>query len=269
MGESDLRAYMLYSSSKGNVAYVKCGSDEILIDAGVSARRICKSLDDLGTSIKNIRAIFITHEHSDHIGGLQTISKYFNIPVYAPYLCAKYIADFQPATSEHLHSNDAGGCVELDNMRIHTVATPHDSLASVGFRIELGNKSFGYATDIGYLSTEVAEMLDGCDYVVVESNHDVEMLRQGIYPYYLKQRILGKRGHLSNSDCADFLPELVESGARTIVLAHLSENNNRPQIAYGECRGRLAACGISVTSNGTCGDVCLSVAAPSGAVKII
>lgn len=266
---NEIRAYMLYSSSKGNVAYLKCGSDEILIDAGVSARRICSSLEEIGTSIKNIKAIFITHEHNDHIGGLQTLTKYYKIPVYAPYLSARYIAGCQPETAEVLCDNDDGNCVELDNISVHTVGTPHDSLASVGFRIELGDKTFGYATDIGYMSENVANMLTGCDYVVVESNHDIDMLRQGEYPYYLKQRILGKRGHLSNKACADFLPELVEKGAKSIVLAHLSENNNRPQIAYGECRGKLASCGISVSVNGSCGDVTLAVAAPACQVRIV
>jgi len=264
-----IKAYMLYSSSKGNVAYVKCGSDEILIDAGVSARRICNTLEDIGTSIKNIKAIFVTHEHNDHIGGLQTISKYYKIPIYAPYLSARYIADCQPETTELLHENDTGSCVSLDYMKINAVGTPHDSLASVGFKIELGERTFGYATDIGYLSDDVTNMLNGCDYVVIESNHDTDMLRHGDYPYFLKQRILGKKGHLSNSDCADFLPTLVEKGARSIVLAHLSENNNRPQIAYGECRGRLVSCGINVSVNGKNGDVNLSVAAPACAVKII
>jgi len=269
MCESDIKAYMLFSSSKGNVAYVKCGSDEILIDAGVSARRICSSLTDIGTSIKNIKAIFITHEHNDHINGLQIISKYYKIPIYAPCLSARYIANCQPETAELLYDNDDGSCVEFDNMSIHAVGTPHDSLASVGFKIEFGQKTMGYATDIGYMRDNVADMLGGCDYVVVESNHDIDMLRQGEYPYFLKQRILGKKGHLSNTDCADFLPRLVEKGAKSIVLAHLSENNNRPQIAYGECRGRLASQGINVSVNGNFGDVNLLVASPSCAVKII
>lgn len=269
MCESEIKAYMLFSSSKGNVAYVKCGSDEILIDAGVSARRICASLEDIGTSIENIKAIFVTHEHNDHIGGLGTISKHHKIPIYAPHLSAKYIAKKYPTTEVLLHNNNAGNCVMLDNMKISTVGTPHDSLASVGFRIDFGEKSFGYATDIGYLSSDVTNMLYGCNYVVIEANHDVAMLRNGDYPYYLKQRILSKKGHLSNSDCADFLPNLVENGVESIVLAHLSENNNRPKIAYGECRGRLVSSGISVSVNGSSGDVNLLVAAPACAVKII
>ena len=260
---------MLFSSSKGNAAYVKCGSDEILIDAGVSARRICGALNDLGTSINNIKAIFITHEHKDHISGLQTITKHYGIPVYAPYLSAKNIAFLQPETATVLRELEEGGSIELDNMRICSVPTPHDSLASVGFRIELGDRTLGYATDIGHMSASVAEMLMGCDYVVIESNHDKDMLRYGDYPYFLKKRILGSRGHLSNSDCADFLPLLVEKGARSIVLAHLSENNNRPQIAYGECRGKLTSCGVKVCTDDRIGDVILAVAAPACAVKII
>ncbi|PKM63080.1 MAG: hypothetical protein CVU97_02000 [Firmicutes bacterium HGW-Firmicutes-21] len=269
MCENDLKAYMLFSSSRGNVAYVKCGSDEILIDAGVSARRICCSLNDIGTSIKNIKAIFITHEHKDHINGLQIISKHYKIPIYAPFLSAGSIAQMQPETADIMHELEENKCVSFDNMRICSVATPHDSLASVGFRIELGAKTLGYATDIGHMSGNVAKMLIGCDYVVIESNHDTDMLRRGDYPYFLKKRILGNKGHLSNADCADFLPILVEKGARSIVLAHLSENNNRPQIAYGECKGKLASCGAKVCVNGNGGDINLSVAAPALAVKII
>ncbi|HOK68845.1 MAG TPA: MBL fold metallo-hydrolase [Bacillota bacterium] len=269
MCEGELKAYMLFSSSKGNAAYVKCGKDEILIDAGVSARRICAALADIGTSIKNIRAIFVTHEHNDHINGLATIAKYYKIPIYAPYLSAKHIAECQPETEAFLIENDDGSCVSLDNMRVCAIETPHDSLSSVGFRIDLGGKTLGYATDIGHLNEKVEKILLGCDYVVIESNHDLEMLHNGDYPAHLKRRILSRRGHLSNSDCASFLPKLVESGAKKIVLAHLSENNNRPQIAYGECRGRLSAFGINVSSDGCGGDVCLSVALPTGAVKII
>lgn len=269
MCENELQAYMLFSSSKGNTAYLKCGSDEILIDAGVSARRICNALKDIGTSIKNIKAIFITHEHNDHIKGLQTLSKHYEIPIYAPYLSAKHISKNLPSTAPFLKENDDGSYVDFDNIRIHTIGTPHDSLASVGFKIDMGEKTFGYATDIGYLSENVEKMLLGCNYVVIESNHDIDMLKQGDYPYFLKNRILGRKGHLSNSACARFLPQLVKQGAENIVLAHLSENNNRPQIAYGESKGRLASNGIKVCINGCSGDVNLSVAKPDSAVKII
>lgn len=266
---NEIKAYMLYSSSKGNVAYIKCGSDEILIDAGVSARRICSSLTDIGTSINNIKAIFVTHEHNDHINGLQTISKNYKIPVYAPFLSAKYIAECQPATASVLRENDDGNTVELDSMRVTAFSTPHDSVASVGFRIDFGDKKLGYVTDIGHLSKNIINMLAGSDFVVIESNHDTEMLRKGDYPYYLKQRILSRNGHLSNTDCADFLPSLVQSGAKSIVLAHLSENNNRPQIAFGESKGKLISSGIRISSDTCLGDVCLAVASPEGPVKIV
>ena len=265
----NIGAYMLYSSSRGNVAYVKCGSDEILIDAGVSARRICCALNDLGTSIENIKAIFVTHEHRDHINGLKIISKYYKIPVYAPFLSAKSISETQPETEPLINSFDDGDSIALSDMSINAVATSHDSLASVGFKIDLGRSCLGYATDIGHLSDSVQKMLTGCEYVVIESNHDIEMLEQGEYPYFLKKRILGSKGHLSNMDCAEFLPGLVRQGAKSIVLAHLSENNNRPQIAFGECRGRLAASGMRVCAERSTGDVVLTVAQPACAVKIV
>lgn len=269
MCEGEIKAFMLFSSSKGNSAYLKCGKDEILIDAGVSARRICCALNDIGTSIKNIRAILVTHEHNDHINGLATISKHYRIPIYAPYLSAKYIYERIPEAAPFLIQNDEGDCIETDNMRIYTFSTPHDSLASVGFRIELGGKLFGYVTDIGYLSCNVEKILVGCDYAVIESNHDIDMLRRSVYPQFLKHRILSRKGHLSNSDCAEFLPTLVKNGTKSIMLAHLSENNNNPQIAFGESKGRLAADGIKVSANGCTGDVVLSVASPFRAVRII
>lgn len=264
-----LRAYMLFSSSKGNCAYVKYGSDEILIDAGVSARRICRALEELGTSIKNIRAIFITHEHSDHVGGLEIISKYYGIPVYIPLESAKYIASTRPGTRDYIHINDIEKDICLSEMKLTSFPTPHDSRSSVGFVIKTGTASIGYATDIGHLSREIAESLMGCDHVVIESNHDVMMLKNGDYPYQLKQRILSRRGHLSNDACAEFIPFLAGCGAKSIILAHLSENNNHPAIAYKTNKCGLLKKGVRVHSEEESGDVLLRVAEPNRIVSIL
>ena len=237
----------LFSGSSGNCTYVKYGEDEILVDAGVSCRMICTSLVSIGTDISNIRAIFVTHEHSDHIKGLETIAKKYHIPVYinknsfdaieslflkqaiAPFACIKNAEE------------------TADEGEIHAAIfkTPHDSFGSVGYRFTFSDGScLGYATDIGYISRGIAGSLLGCETVILESNHDVEMLQNGPYPYYLKQRILSDRGHLSNDSCAAFIPHLYEKGTKKVILAHLSEHNNTPIIAYNTSVNAALEAGI-------------------------
>lgn len=239
------KVYMLYSSSKGNSAYIKYGKDEILIDCGVSARAIEQSLKTLGTSLKNISAIFITHEHSDHIRGLPTISKYYAMPIYAPSASCDFIS--QSINGFHrLHELPVANAIELRDMAICAIPTPHDARGSVGFRIRAGEEKIGYFTDVGHLSEGVLRGLSGCRRVVIESNHDIDMLKHGPYPYSLKQRILGAKGHLSNELCAKLLPHLVKHGTEAFMLAHLSEENNHPDIAYRESYRALIDHGIEV-----------------------
>ncbi|MBR6563204.1 MAG: MBL fold metallo-hydrolase [Clostridia bacterium] len=245
---SEAKIYTLFSSSKGNCCYIKYGRDEILIDCGVSARSIEQMLKSLGTSLCNMNAILITHEHSDHIRGLNTITKYFDIPIYAPDKCLDYIACQMACNAEprELKSNDA---LELRDLAICPIATPHDARGSVGFRIRAGEEKIGYFTDIGHLSEGVLRGLSGCRRVVIESNHDVEMLKNGRYPYALKRRILGELGHLSNERCAQLLPHLVNHGSTSFMLAHLSEENNTPEIAFNESLVSLHGHGIEVNSD--------------------
>lgn len=239
------KIYTLFSSSKGNCSYIKYGRDEFLIDCGVSARSIEQSLKQLGTSLSNINAILITHEHSDHIRGINTISKYFKIPIYVPEKSCDYIAQHMPSYKSPL-TLTSGQVVELKDTAICPIATPHDARGSVGFRIRTGDEKIGYFTDIGHLSEGVLRGLSGCRRVIIESNHDIEMLKNGSYPYPLKQRILGDFGHLSNTLCAKLLPHLVRYGCESFILAHLSEENNRPEIAYNESLTSLNDNGFSV-----------------------
>lgn len=213
-----LEAFTLFSSSKGNSALFRYGQECVLIDAGVSARALNASLQALGTSLYEIRAIFVTHEHSDHIKGLETISKAFSIPIYAPYLCCRAIRAKCPSAAGLLCSLD--GPIELGPFLMQPFPTPHDAEDSVCYRVEAGTAAVGYATDIGHLTAEIGRCILGCDAVVLESNHDIDMLKNGAYPLPLKKRILGAYGHLSNRSCAAALPRLVESGVRRIVLAH-------------------------------------------------
>lgn len=242
------KIYMLFSSSKGNSAYIKYGRDEILIDCGASARAIDNALKTLGTSLKNISAILITHEHGDHIKGLPIISKYYSMPIYAPSACCDYLAE-NINGSHRLHALPVGDAIELRDSAVCAIPTPHDSRGSVGFRIRAGEEKIGYFTDIGHLSEGVLRGLSGCRRVVIESNHDIDMLRHGDYPYSLKQRILGAKGHLSNELCAKLLPHLVNHGAESFMLAHLSEENNHPDIAYRESYRALTESGIEVDTD--------------------
>lgn len=242
---SEAKIYTLFSSSKGNSAYIKYGRDEFLIDCGASARAIETALKTVGSSLSNIKAIFITHEHSDHIRGLSTVCKYFGIPVFAPEASLDYIGSHIVCAAD-LRGLRSGKAVELFDTAVCPVATPHDAIASVGFRIRAGDELIGYYTDIGHLSENVLRGLSGCRRVVIESNHDIEMLKNGRYPYPLKQRILGERGHLSNKACASLLPHLASHGAESFVLAHLSEENNRPEKAFRESFVSLLEKGFTV-----------------------
>ena len=246
----------LFSGSSGNSVYFNYRGYECLIDAGVSCASLCRALKQVGSDLSRIQAIFVTHEHVDHVRGLEVILKKRKIPVYINSASAEALCPSQqhPFWDSFVVKND-GDVFSCGEMEVQAFQTPHDAAGSVGYRFSMPNgESFGYATDIGYVTKRIAKALFGCATVVFESNHDVDMLNKGRYPYYLKRRILSDRGHLSNAACAEFLPHLVENGARKIILAHLSAENNRPEVAYGASARALSACGA------TAKDVTLSVA---------
>lgn len=242
MNEESIKlcAYTLFSSSKGNATYVCYGDDEILIDAGMSAKAINTSLESIGTSLERIGAIFITHEHSDHVRGLPVIAKKYNIPIHVTAPSAKKLLARMGGTGE-IHIHEPVFEHRIGKILVQSFITPHDSEMSVGYRLSLGDATLAVATDIGYVSEDIRRALSGADYVLLESNHDREMLIYGDYPYTLKQRILSRHGHLSNDDCAEFVSALAEGGTRRVLLGHLSENNNTPERAYSCCRDRLTS----------------------------
>ena len=239
------RFFTLFSSSKGNAAYIKYGRDEILIDCGVSAKMLERALNLLGTSLTSVSALFLTHEHGDHIRGLEAVCARIGFPVYAPKNCCAYLEPSITGAETRLHAMEPLQPVELFDLVVCPVKTPHDSLDSCGFRINAGGEKLGYFTDIGCLTEDVLRGVSGCRRVVFESNHDVEMLKRGSYPPYLKKRILGDRGHLSNELCSKLLPHLVSHGTESVSLAHLSEQNNRPQIALAAAEASLSASGVA------------------------
>ena len=223
----------LYSGSKGNSVLIESENAKILIDAGKSARALCTALDKVGVGIDEIDAIFITHEHRDHISALEILLKYHKIPVHIVSASAKKLLMKGLSVYEELICTHTPiFSVEIGDMTIKSFPTPHDSEFSVGYTIKIHEKTIGYATDIGYITNEIKEALTGCESVVLECNHDEEMLMKGPYPYDLKLRIKSNRGHLSNTDCADFAQELCFVGTKNLLLAHLSEENNEPVLAF-------------------------------------
>ena len=240
------RLCTLYSGSKGNAAYLETPTTRILIDAGKCARTLLASLKSIGVDASTLDAIFITHEHTDHIASLEVLAKKHPIPVHILLKSALRFRDTQPeALCKCFRLQEkAPFTVQVGDVTVTSFVTPHDSRASVGYRFEFFDGEhtvrIGYATDIGYITEEIRKGLTGCDAVVLESNHDVDMLMNGPYPYDLKLRIRGKRGHLSNRDCADFAAELAEQGTTHFLLAHLSEENNYPDLAHDETFSALA-----------------------------
>lgn len=241
------KAIPLFSGSSGNCVYIKYKDEEILIDAGVSYKKICTSLESVGTSIENIKAVLVTHEHSDHVQGLRVLSKHRNIPIYINRRSAEFFDEtLENIFSGNVKISDPGEQITFSSFEADVFSTPHDSLGSCGYHFTFSDGTrFALATDMGKITGEISSYLLGCDSVIIESNHDIKMLKNGNYPYALKKRILSDHGHLSNDDCAAFLPKLVESGTKKIVLAHLSSENNTPLLAYNTCASFLAESGFT------------------------
>ena len=243
---SNYRLCTLYSGSGGNAAYLETPTARILIDAGKCTRTLLASLRSISVEPDSLDAIFITHDHNDHVAALEVLTKKYTVPVHMLLKCALRYRDTQPeALCKCLQLyREAPFTVRVGDVTVTAFETPHDSRASVGYRFEFPDGDrlvrVGYATDIGHVSAPLREGLSGCESMVLESNHDVDMLMDGPYPYDLKLRIRGRRGHLSNRECADLAAELAGQGAVNFLLAHLSEENNHPDIAFDETNSALA-----------------------------
>ena len=225
-----MRIVTFASGSTGNCCLVSDGGVNVLIDAGISARRIVQGLGVLGLAPQDVCGVLITHEHSDHISGLPVLVKRTGMRIFAPSELGEVLRRVKPELSESIDyiPHDGGLCV--GDVRITAFPTPHDASASFGYRIE-GSEVFAFATDTGHISDELLEGRQGADTVVIEANHDKVMLKNGPYPPFLKQRVLSKHGHLSNDDCAKLACLLADSGTRQIILGHLSQQNNTPEAA--------------------------------------
>jgi len=256
----------LASGSGGNCTFVSCKGTNLLIDTGISMRRISASLKCLNYDLSDISGILITHSHSDHISALKMLSKYYCIPIYAPAQTARVICSSVPETRPFMSAFEPDGRFELGSISVSSFRTPHDSYDSVGYCLSSGGKTLSFVTDLGYVTEKILNSITGSDAVILESNHDVEMLKNGNYPYFLKERIINNNGHLSNDQCGALAAHLVSSGTKRIVLAHLSKENNIPQLAY------KTVCSCIESSDGCtgcCAEICVAPANDMGQLYIV
>lgn len=253
-----MRVFVFASGSSGNCLLISGRAGNVLVDAGISARRIEGCLREVNLSIEDINGVLITHEHSDHIMGLKTLIKKHAVRLYAPRTVAYRLEGMLPDSREHMTVIPVGQSFKIAGMNILAFHTPHDTDESVGYRIE-ADGIFAVATDMGHVSEEVEQGLCGADTVLLEANHDEEMLRYGSYPVYLKRRILSPRGHLSNADCAALAARLVKSGTRRVILGHLSRENNSPAKAMSETMRSLEGSGAELYCAPVLGRLCVKI----------
>ena len=220
----------LFSGSSGNSIYISCSQAKILVDAGVTAKRIETALGQIGEDASDIDAIFVTHEHTDHINGVRVLACRYGIPVFAPQAVLDKMGE-----NGSINSKVSAFCVdnmELCGVEITPFALSHDSADCVGYKFVMPDKrKISVCTDTGLVTSQAHDTLLGSDLVFLESNHEITMVENGAYPYVLKQRILSSKGHLSNVACAEFATELAQNGTTRFVLSHLSRENNHPMIA--------------------------------------
>ena len=242
-----LTVHSIASGSEGNSLLVSAGGTHILVDAGISARRITTALLSLGLTPGDIAGVLVTHEHSDHTAGLATLTKQYRLPLYASGGTAGALCARIPHAADVLHLLPRQGVLTLGDAQVTVFPTSHDAAESIDFRFDCGGAALGVLTDTGCVTPEAEQALQGVDLLVLESNHDEDWLLSGPYSYYLKQRILGACGHLSNNDAAFLAQRLAASGTRQFVLAHLSRENNTPERARQTVSLALSGLDASVT----------------------
>lgn len=235
----------LYSGSSGNCSVVSSGNTHILVDAGMTGKAITSALSDVDIDPCSISAIVVTHEHSDHIKGVGVMSRKYDIPVYANEGTWKAMAPLVGNISmKNIRTFVTGQNFYIGSFDLTPFRISHDAAEPVGFKFFEKGSKLVYMTDTGCVSEALRETASDADLLFLESNHDVDMLKNGSYPYQLKMRILSKKGHLSNDAAGDLLAKLFLSGMRRVILAHLSHENNTESVAYNTVRGILNSNGI-------------------------
>ena len=223
----------LYSGSSGNCLLIQTSDTKILIDAGESAKKISTALSSMDIDPTQIDAILVTHEHSDHVRGLGTFSKKYDIPVFAN----SKTWDAMPEQSSKISENNMKKFTieenfEIGDLKIHPFKIPHDAANPCGFNIFYNDTKISIATDLGHITSNIAHKLEDSNFILLESNYDPEILKCSAYPYLLKRRIAGPNGHLPNSDAGKIVSFLMNSGLKSVMLGHLSRENNFPELAY-------------------------------------
>lgn len=235
-----MRICILASGSKGNCAYIETDKTKSLVDLGMSAGYVTKALKNIGVDASSIQRVFITHTHSDHIAGLRVFLKKYHPVVYLTEKMEDEL-DFDIEDKFYINRN-----VMIDDLNVIPFKTSHDVADSNGYVFESDGRSIVYVTDTGYIHVKNFDKLRNRSMYVFESNHDVRMLKEGSYPYYLQQRILGDKGHLSNKDSAYYLSEFIGDNTDKIILIHLSEENNKPELALKTLLDTLDKKGVKV-----------------------
>ena len=234
-----MEIHVLASGSTGNATYIRMGDTRLLVDAGISCRRIKQGLAEVGVGPEQLDGIFITHEHRDHVAGLTTLLKKYRLPLYT-----------RPATWQSMYCRDElpAECFralavsqEVGGVKAEAFGISHDAADPVGFSFYQRDMKCCVATDLGFVTEDVKKALAHADALVLESNHDVDMLQNGEYPWYLKKRILSNRGHLANTDTGWMLARLPKKPQTQVFLAHLSQENNRPELARATVQNILEA----------------------------
>jgi phosphoribosyl 1,2-cyclic phosphodiesterase len=232
---------VLASGSSGNSAFLATSRTRILVDVGLTLRDLSKRLESIGESHEQLDAILITHEHSDHISGLLRLLRKskFHIPVYVTRLTCPQI-DWEES-EPRLELFQAGTAFRIGDIEISSFSIPHDASDPVGYCFRAEGVRIGLATDLGYIPDSIRFHLRGVDLLLLESNHDIEMLKVGPYPWVVKQRVMGRRGHLSNDVVCDYVSTDLDRSTSTLILGHLSEHNNHPEIVRMGAETALAA----------------------------
>jgi len=245
-----IRFLSLASGSSGNCYYLGTDTYGILIDAGIGVRTIKKHLKEYGLALERVRAIFVTHDHADHIKSVGTLGEKYGIPVYATpevhvginknYCMTEKLSS---ASVRYIYKEDP---IQFEDFQITAFEVPHDGTDNVGYCIKAGERVFAFLTDLGCITPVVAKYICMANHLIIEANYDEEMLRMGPYPKHLKERIASSNGHMCNRDTAEFLSENMHEGLENIWLCHLSKDNNHPELAYKTVEFILKSKGVLV-----------------------
>ncbi len=235
----------LCSGSSGNASYLEAGGVRLIVDAGVTARRLSELMSMIDVSPGSLEAILVTHEHTDHVSGIGVLSRKYDIPVYAAAECWNHMpSSIGEISAKNIRVFEPDRDFYLKQLCVHPFTTPHDAAHAVGYTFAHGGKKLSIMTDIGHVSNRMLDAVAGSDLILLEANHDVDMLKAGSYPYPLKMRILSSNGHLCNEDAGLVLQKLHGRGVKNAILGHLSEENNTPELALVTVQSMLEEAGI-------------------------